>query len=84
MTDNELGDSEDIDRFATPQGMFTPRISVIHCTIFSRKHLRVRRDLLDMAFLDDFNSKFQNVGCPQVKSVGSEHHGQIWSQNISE
>ena len=35
LIDNELGEREDIDRFAMPQGMFTPRISVIRCTDFS-------------------------------------------------
>ena len=35
LIDNELGDGEGIDRFVMPQGMFTPRISVIRCAEFS-------------------------------------------------
>ena len=35
LKDNELGDGEDIDRFVMPQGMFTPRISVIRCAEYS-------------------------------------------------
>ena len=35
LIDNELGDGEGIDRFVMPQGMFTPRISVIRCAEYS-------------------------------------------------
>ena len=35
LIDNELGDGEGIDRFVMPQGMFTPRISVIRSADFS-------------------------------------------------
>ena len=33
--DNELGEDEDIDRFPLPQGILTPRISVIRFFFFS-------------------------------------------------
>ena len=39
---NELGNGKDIDRFDMPQGIFTPRISVIRCAFFFGLSYRFR------------------------------------------
>ena len=69
LVGNELGDAEDIDRTAKPQGTFTPSISVISstgvsdfrvCDIDFSIESPCLTGLLGMGILDEINSGFNN------------------------
>ena len=80
LIDHELGDREDTDRFAMPQGMLTPTMSAIRRTMFFGvshaqtvvlRH-RTLRNLLDKAFLNEKNHLGFQKATTCVNSLGAQ------------
>ena len=71
--DDELGEDEDVDRFPVPQGMFTPRISVIRCKYFSgfRIDFSIEKCLYVTEFSQNGFSRQNQLGFQNYKRLSA-------------